>query len=397
MVLKMNLNRYNGKAVFLLCLFLFFFIFAGQAVYAQAAGKTMEVNYFYISACPSCRDTEEYLAGVSDRCAPVLKAKNVELSINKYNTAEDENLNRLQSYLKKYNVPEKEQDIPIVFFGKTYISGEKAIKERFEKELLQAEPEETGFGSNAEAPGNASFEKFSSFRALSAFMVGFVNGLTPCSLSMLLFFISLLIARDVNIIKMGLLYCTGKFITYLLLGTILFKTLGSINVGWLNGIVKILMLAAVIIFILLNAMDFVAAKNERYDKIRLQLPARLRGFNHKWLKAVSNIDSSVSLMWVSLLLGAITSVGEFLCTGQIYLTTILYVLHSQTELNAKAFLYFWEYNLAFITPLVIITLIIFKGRELLDVSEFIRKNMHCIKLVNIIIFILLGIFLLLNL
>ncbi len=380
-----------------MCLFLFLFSFIGQPVYAESQNKTIEVNYFYISACPSCRDAEEYLAGVSDRCAPILKSKNTDLVINKYNTAEDENLNLLQSYLKRYGVPEKEQDIPIVFFGKTYIAGEKAIKARFEEELLKAEPEEPGVEENVEPGVNASFEQFSSLRALSAFMVGFANGLTPCSLSMLLFFISLLIARDVNIIKMGLLYCAGKFITYLLLGTLLFETLGKINVGWLGGIVKILLLVVIAVFICLNAMDFISSRSERYDRIKLQLPARLRGFNHKWLKAVSNIDSPGTLMWVSLLLGAVTSVGEFLCTGQIYLTTILYVLHSQTELNARAFLYFIEYNLAFITPLVIITLVIFKGRELLDVSEFIRKNMHFIKLINIIIFILLGVFLFFNL
>ncbi|WP_027629989.1 hypothetical protein [Ruminiclostridium cellobioparum] len=50
---------------------------------------------------------------------------------------------------------------------------------------------------------NEAFQHFSSFRALSTFAVGFANGLTPCSLSMLLFFISLLLARDINAIKMG--------------------------------------------------------------------------------------------------------------------------------------------------------------------------------------------------
>ncbi len=395
----MVLIRRNEKAVLMLCLYLFLFFFTLflQPVYAKSGSKAVEVNYFYISACSSCHDTEEYLAGVSDRCASVLKGKNIELIINKYNTAENENLNLLQTYLKKYNVPEKEKDVPIVFFGNTYISGEKAIKARFEKELTEVKPEALIAAGEIRSDNNAAFQQFSGFRALSTFVVGFVNGLTPCSLSMLLFFISLLMARDINIIKMGLLYCSGKFVTYLLLGTLLFKTLGTINTGWLGSIIKIIMLAAVIIFICLNAMDFVAAKSERYDRIRLQLPARIRGLNHKWIKAVASVDSPVTLLWISLLLGVLTSIGEFLCTGQIYLTTILYVLHSNTELNIKAFLYFIEYNQAFISPLVIITLIVFKGRELLDVSEFIRKNMHYIKLVNIIVFLLLGLFLFFNL
>ncbi|HEY5561979.1 MAG TPA: hypothetical protein VIK72_09550 [Clostridiaceae bacterium] len=389
----MNFIRSNKKAVLFICLFILMLIW--QPIYAVSEGQIIEINYFYISACPSCHDTEIYLAELSDRCSPILKSKNISLLINKYNTAEGENLNLLQTYLKKYNVPEKDKDMPMVFLEKTYLSGEEVIKSHLEKELLIAEPDSTD-NKVINTDNNATFEQFSGFKAVSTFLVGFANGLTPCSLSMLLFFISLLIARNANILKMGLLYCAGKFITYFLLGTLLFKTLGSINTAWLDYIVKSIMLIAIIIFICLNAMDFFAAKGERYDKIKLQLPTRLRGINHRWIKVVSKIDNTASLIWVSFLLGVVTSVGEFLCTGQIYLTTILYVLHSQTYLNAKALLYFLEYNTAFITPLLIITLIIYKGREVFDVSEFIRKNMHLIKLINVVIFIALGLFLILK-
>lgn len=398
----MNFNRSNEKAFnimkslkfLFLCIFIFLIILPPISATAESQNGTnsIEINYFYISACPSCKDVEQYLAELSDRCAPKLKAKNISLVINKYNTAENENLNLLQAYLEKYNVPEKEQDLPIVFTGKTYIAGEEAIKAQLEKELLTVKPDHEQ-SLNVKADNGAALDQFSGFKAVSTFFVGFANGLTPCSLSMLLFFISLLVARNVNIIKMGLLYCAGKFVTYFLLGTLLFETLGSINVAWLDYVVKIIMLAAILIFVFLNALDFIAAKSERYDKIKLQLPVKLRGFNHRWIKRVSKIDNPTSLIWVSFLLGIVTSIGEFLCTGQIYLTTILYVLHSQTDLNAKALLYFLEYNVAFITPLLIITFIIYKGKEVFDVSEFIRRNMHMIKLINIIIFIALGLFL----
>lgn len=398
----MKFNLKNGKANNLinlqsiLFLFIFIFLLTWQPIYAAEEDRNIEANYFYISACPSCHDTEKYLADVSDRCSPKLNAKEIRLTINKFNTAENENLNLLQSYFKKYNVPEKDQDLPIVFFGNRYIAGEKAIKSRLEKELLSMEPEVADF-KVVKWGSNAAVEKFNGFKAISTFLVGFGNGLTPCSLSMLLFFISLLIARNVSIIKMGLLYCAGKFITYFFLGTMLFKTLGSINTGWLDNAVKVVMLTAILVFVCLNAMDFIAAKTERYDKVKLQLPTGLRGFNHKWIKVVSGIDNPVTLVCIAFLLGIITSVGEFLCTGQIYLTTILYVLHSQRDLNPKALLYFLEYNTAFITPLLIITFIIHKGREVFDISEFIRRNMHYIKLINIFVFIALGLFLLFSL
>lgn len=398
----MNYNLGKEKAFYIIkkhnLLFLCFFLFLSilQPVNVAAQEKSVEVNYFYISVCAACHDVDLYLSGVSDRCAPKLKEKKEELFINKYNTAENENLNLLKKYFKAYHVAEKDQNLPIVFFGKTYIIGEKEIKLRFEKELLLSD---TGSLVNkiAEKDNNAALEDFNSFKAISAFFVGFANGLTPCSLSMLLFFISLLIARNVNVIKMGLLYCAGKFLTYFFLGTLLFKTLGSINSLWLDYIVKILMLGAVLLFIILNSIDYLAAKSEKYDKIRLQLPVKLRGLNHKWIKVTSKIDNPTSLLIFSFLLGIGTSIGEFLCTGQIYLTTILYVLHGQSVLTTRALLYFLEYNIAFITPLLLITLVIHKGKGIFDVSEFIRRNMHIIKLINIIIFLALGLFLIFKL
>ncbi len=380
----------------ILCILLFFCIY--RPVPAFAEDQQVEVYYFYLSVCASCRDTEQYLEEVWERCSPQLEAKNKMLVISRYNTSEKENLNLLQKFFKAYQVPENQQHLPIVFFGEAYISGESNIRQRLEKELPDAE---TGSpvleGEYADTDRNAAVENFNGFKTFRTFLIGFANGLTPCSLSMLLFFISLLIARNANILKIGAFYCVGKFLTYFLLGTLFYETMGSIKTEWLIPAVRFVMLAAVLIFICLNAMDLVAARKEKYDRIKLQLPTGLRGLNHKWIKAVSGIDSPKALLRFSFLLGIATSVGEFLCTGQIYLTTILYVLHSQVGLSAKALFFFLVYNIAFITPLLVITLLIHKGKELLDVSEFIRRNMHIIKLINILMFLALGLFLIFNL
>lgn len=383
-------GRFNIQITLVLCMILFVFI--GQPLPVSAKEQKIEVNYFYISVCSSCRDVDEYLAGVWDRFNVQYKSRGKSLSIQKYNTANEDNLNVLEKFFEAYRVPEKDRIVPIVFFGKSYISGESQIKERFEKELPYAE---SGSLVQDESNGtkNNVLDKFNSFKVVSPLLVGFANGLTPCSLSMLLFFISLLIARNANIIKTGIFYCAGKFLTYFLLGTFFYGTLGSIRTNWLEPAVKIVMLTAVVIFIILNAMDFLAAKNGKYDRIKLQLPVRLRGLNHKWIKMILKVDKPSALIGFSCLLGVATSVGEFLCTGQIYLTTILYVLHSQAGFSLKALFFFLEYNIAFITPLLIITLILHKGKEILDVSELIRRNMHIIKLINIIMFLALGLFL----
>lgn len=62
-----------------------------------------------------------------------------------------------------------------------------------------------------------------------------------------------------------------------------------------------------------------AAKHENYGKIKLQLPTALKKINHGWIKRISGLENAWLLLLVSFALGVFISVGEFLCTGQIFL------------------------------------------------------------------------------
>ena len=61
-----------------------------------------------------------------------------------------------------------------------------------------------------------------------------------------------------------------------------------------------------------------------------------------------------------------------------------------TVLNLRAFTYLVIYDFAFVIPLIIITLLIDKGKELFDVSEVLRKWLPVIKLINAAVFIIIG-------
>lgn len=99
-------------------------------------------------------------------------------------------------------------------------------------------------------------------------------------------------------------------------------------------------------------------------------------------------------MLLSFLLGFIVSAGEFLCTGQLFLTAILYVLHSDSTLSLRALSYLLIYTGAFLLPLVTVIAVISRTRQVLDVSEAIRKKMPLIKLCTAFAFLLLGVFIL---
>ena len=87
----------------------------------------------------------------------------------------------------------------------------------------------------------------------------------------------------------------------------------------------------------------------------------------------------------------IVSAGEFLCTGQIYLATILYLVKRSVTINSIAFLALFVYVLAMVIPLTVIVIAVSKGQKVMMISEGFRRNMPKVKLVNAIILIVLAI------
>ena len=75
---------------------------------------------------------------------------------------------------------------------------------------------------------------------------------------------------------------------------------------------------------------------------------------------------------------------------KLFLTTIVYVLKSDSSMSLKAFIYLLIYVIAFIIPISVIFILIAKTKELFEVSERIRESMSFIKLLTAIVLIILG-------
>lgn len=359
----------------------------------NASGKTTIV-YFYVTPCSECEEASALLDSLEDKYIISFQGKSMisDVEIIRLNIGQFENIDNANQYFQVYNVPEPERKAPIVFLGETYLSGKKAIHERLEEHIR------AGYGLDTIRPDAGSEMLDPAHGALTwnnfagALLTGLVNGLNPCSLSMLLFFLSLLVMKSANILKTGFSFIAGKFITYVSIGVLFYNLLLGIHyTGWIHMTVKIILLIVISVLVILNINDFLAARKENYGKIRLQLSASFRRFNHQWMKKITEIESNWLLLPVSFGLGAVISVGEFLCTGQIYMASIVYLMKNSTLVNTQALVLFLVYGLAFIAPLIVLTLVVYKGREIFFVSEAIRKRMHVIKFINVVIFSLMGI------
>jgi cytochrome c biogenesis protein CcdA len=346
--------------------------------------KKVTAVYFYSPTCSSCEELKNFFSD--------LKKKHKNLTIIEYSISNLQNKSLLDSYSKAYDVPkEDEGTVPFVFIRNRYLNDEEDIKKSMDNIILDVNGPQTIKIEGGNENHDSDFAHFFNYKILGIFAAGIVNGINPCSMSMLLMFMSLLIFRKSIVLKLGISYGLGKFISYMLLGTVFFKFLDSFNIAGFSTIIKILMLLVIFILLILNINDYFAASNEKYNRIKLQLPLFFRKLNHNMIRRVSAVKNVNLLILISFALGVFISLGEFLCTGQIYLTTIVTVIQSGTAFGSMALKYLFIYNIGFILPTIVLTFIVYKGKEIFDVSEIIRDRLHIIKLINFIVLIILGV------
>lgn len=151
------------------------------------------------------------------------------------------------------------------------------------------------------------------------------------------------------------------------------------------------MIAFTLCFALLNLLDFFSAKAEHYEKMHLQLPKKLKQWNQKLMRWGEKFASSKWCIVVMAGIGMAVSTGEFLCTGQIYLSSIVVLVQKNTAGYLPLLLLF-VYSLAFVIPLLILMLVLFFGKKAFGVSEAVLEKIPVIKLISAVLFILIAIY-----
>jgi hypothetical protein len=87
--------------------------------------------------------------------------------------------------------------------------------------------------------------------------------------------------------------------------------------------------------------------------------------------------------------GFFISFSEFVCTGQIYLPTLMFV-SEVPSLRIKAILYLFLYNIAFIIPLVVVFLSVYRGISSSALNRFWKGKVEIVKLVSALFFVFLA-------
>jgi len=378
---KSNTMPRAGILLILLLLISFHTAYAADNSIKPQDPSDSLIVVFVTTTCAPCIRTVDFIDALNAQY-PLDSGGFTKVDRRIINVDEQDGAETAQRFFDAYSVPQADRHTPILFYTSGYMLGDQVITQNLEM-LIRAGALQNFREPEAKPSISLNFPLI--------FSAGLLGGVNPCSISMVLMLLSLLASKRSQIVKAGISYIISKLITYLFLGLVLFKSLQALDSSAFHFALNAAKWAAAALAIWLcvfNVLDFFNARRERYGKIRVQLPRGLRAFNNNLIKRAAS-GGERTMIPLIFLLGVIVSAGEFLCTGQVYLATILYVLRSGGISAVPAFL---TYVTAMIIPMSILLFLFTRGKRLLEMSEFARRNMPVIKIANAVLFLAFAVY-----
>ncbi len=359
------------------------FLYQARPIDLQASEISAQAVYFGSRFCQVCQALEE-----NDLAFERLDAQDV--VVTKYILEDDPSYTKLfRNYQFTYDVPQTSASVPILFVGQSYFTGRQAINQAIDDLTIQTLAQTEVMPDILNAPP-------SDFSLVYFILLGFVDGVNPCAIAMLLIFISMLgFTKNKRVLlQVSLTFILAIFISYFLFGTLLYQYLNRLQfLAFLVRVVPWVIIGLSAFLFLLNFYDFVVTLLQKYNLVKNQLPSGIQKFNRRLMqKFTKTMDEGSKMIYVvTFAIGLIISFTEFLCTGQAYLTAILHLIHFTDHLG-RGILLLLVYNLIFVLPLMIITLVAMKTQSIVSISTFMREKLHWIKLFNALVFLAILIY-----
>ena len=225
-------------------------------------------------------------------------------------------------------------------------------------------------------------EQFLSFPMIT--IAGLVDGINPCAIGMMVMLLGYLLVfakKPERVLKTGFLYVGTVFVTYLVVGLGLYSFVSQFDLSGgakiLNYIVEgVLALAGIIQF-----KDFLGIEGG----LHLRIPVA----STEWLRRLVEKVSYPT----TIILGVLVTLLETPCSLPIYVGTA--TILSQSGMSfVWVMMYFLYYNFLFVLPLIVVLVIIWRGKKLIEVKEWEHKAKKWMHLALAIVLLGMGIWLL---
>lgn len=370
------------------------------AVSFGAWAKPVDAVLFTSPYCPHCRHLKQ------DGFPQAFKEKHQDkIRLTEYDLTQDANNVIFSQTLEAYHLDNA--GIPMLIVGETVLQGyptqigpgadaavQKAIDNNEETRVPGLQKEEV--------PSLQTHETlFSQITLWAIIGAGLADGVNPCAFAVIVFFVSFLAAYKYTkkeIVIVGSAYCAAVFLAYVLMGLGAFHVLYAMKAfRYVTLAVQWGMVGLCGVFLLLSIYDFVVyQRTKKSEKMLLQLPTNYKVYIHKVMRFF--LKDKHSSMWRLLLaafiVGFVVSGVEAVCTGQVYLPTIVVILKEVNQHFWRATEFLLLYNLMFILPLVLVFVLTLCGKESATFNDWLKKHLGLTKFILCCVFLGLLILLL---
>lgn len=389
-------SRFRQNTGYFLCGFALLGLAVPVVVYGgQALINKSTLYIFYSPSCHRCIQLK------STTLPAILPRFEKDITVEYRDITNLDHYTLLLSLQEKHGVQMLKLGLPIFYLNGNFFSGGQGdIAISLPAFIAKALPARAG--QKAELGRVDMVSRFKSFRPLAVVSAGLIDGINPCAFTVMVFFVSFLAMqgyRRRELVLIGSAFIFSVFLTYILVGVGLFGFLYQLRGFWLVSRLLNVFIGIICIVLGFCALyDYLAFKKSgSTDGLMLQLPQPVKnrihsiiGRYHRKPGGGSQMRASVFKLFLSALItGFLVSLLEAVCTGQVYLPTIVFVLKT-TPHKLQALGYLLLYNIMFIIPLLAIFMLALAGVTSAQFSQFMKKRLGMVKVIMAIVFFILG-------
>jgi len=364
---------------------------AGQAASeGEGAQKLVPVAYFHNTGCSKCAKPAQLVRE--------MQAQVPWVQVERFDFDHPDTLAVHALAMQALKIPpEQAPGPPLVIVDHEFLQGAQITREKLT--ALVGKYRKTGapriWDLDAQSRSQAEQiiqDRMQRYGLAGVMAVGLLDGINPCAFATLVFFVSYLAflgrgRRDMLIGGLG--FALGVFAAYLVIGlgaTAIFRH--AVAMTWMRKGLYAVMITIAFFFAVLSLLDYKKLREGRTGDVSLQLPVSLKRRIHSTIRERTRVSG---LALGALVAGAIVSLIELGCTGQVYLPTIVGVL-SMPALRAKAVLCLLLYNVAFIAPLLGVLAVTQAGVSSQRLAKAAERNAPVVKLLMFVLFALLAVY-----
>lgn len=383
---------------------------ATQPSTRPAEGIEVEVRYYTSQFCESCQRVKKWLGEPPEPWPEPMRVVTIDIG-------KAEGLNDFLTRTKQLEVPAP--TVPAVIVGQRCLVGEKdvmnGLRALVDERIATLKASDSAVSQPAATqptsqPGAIRGEpgtpresdldrivpagiraRFETFTVPAVAAAGLLDGVNPCAFTTIVFMLSMLtyLGRSRRqMLAAGVAFALGVLGTYFLLGLGLLTAYKAFAVR--HGLSVALAYAVALLAFALagwSLVDYLRYRRSHdVNKVTLGLPKSIKRGIHRVIRVGL---AAPALVAGAAAVGVLVSLLESLCTGQVYLPTIVLLTRSPA-LRGHAIGYLLLYNVMFILPLLIVLVVAYFGVRSERLGQFLRAHLAGAKLAMAILFASLG-------